>query len=425
MASLQPPVVFLLAAALSSACSYTVGGSLASGDAEAVDLGSLGPSLDAGDAGDAVDVPDVADEDAVDVPDVVDRPDTGIPPREDCSTPFDDDGDGLVNEDCPCEPAGRVERCFPADLSLFRGMCRFGQHTCQPSGRWGPCVGAWAPLDLQGRPCERNEAFTDTEVTRLPVDIVWAVDTSGSMSAETAAVNANLNRFAQTIAASGLDYRVVMIARRGTGTRQVCVPPPLGAPGCGNTERFLHVDRSVGSTDALSLLISTHPMWRSVLRPNSARFFVVVTDDESAMTAQNFDRQIRAFGGFDDYVFNSIVGYETRTDCPTMARRGSQYLTLTSLSLGDRARVCDSDWTSIFMTFARSIASRVTSWELAETPRLDTVQVYIITPDGVETRLLSGWSYDPATRRVTLDPDRVPPRGSRVRVVYRPANVSP
>jgi hypothetical protein len=150
-----------------------------------------------------------------------------------------------------------------------------------------------------------------------------------------------------------------------------------------------------------------------------------VTDDESSLPADVFDARLRALGGFDSYVFHSIVGYETRADCPTMMARGTVYLTLTDRTRGQRAKVCASDWSSIFTAFARDIVSRVTSWVLSQRPRLDTLQVWITPPRGAERLLATGWSYDPVMNRVTLSPDAIPEAGSTVRVVYRTAATSP
>ncbi len=146
---------------------------------------------------------------------------------------------------------------------------------------------------------------------------------------------------------------------------------------------------------------------------------VAVTDDDSTLSADSFDAQLRAHPGWDGYVFNSIVGYESRTDCPTLTRRGSVYLTLTDRTMGQRARVCAADWSDTFTAFARTIASRVSAWTLALRPRLETLQVWLTEPGAPERRLLSGWSYDPETGRLTLDSEVIPRMGSFVRVVYR------
>ncbi len=366
---------------------------------------------------------DVPDDLAPDGPD--DRPEVAPDrsPVDNCDTPFDDNGDGRANEGCPCGAAGSTQDCFPRPEASFQGLCRMGRQTCGADGFWGTCVGAWLPDAAQR--CQVSENFSDMTMSRQPVDIVWFVDTSGSMDRETAAVNANLNRFATAMAASGLDYRVVMIARRGTGRLRVCVPPPLGGPGCTDGPRFRHVDDSVSSTNGLNRILQTYPRWQDFVRPNTARYFVAVTDDESAMSADAFDSMIRVRPGWDDYTFNSIVGYESRADCPTLSRRGGVYLTLTARTAGSRARVCDTDWSATFDAFARGIASRVTSWTLSQRPRIDTLQVWVIAPGRAPQRLLTGWSYDPLTNSLHLEPESIPVLGSFVRVFYRTPGTSP
>ena len=66
---------------------------------------------------------------------------------------------------------------------------------------------------------------------RLPADIIWVVDNSSSMDQEIENVKAGINAFAGFIETSGIDYRVIMLSKRGmgaSGTRySICVPPPL------------------------------------------------------------------------------------------------------------------------------------------------------------------------------------------------------
>jgi hypothetical protein len=319
--------------------------------------------------------------------------------------------------------------CFERTEPQFRGMCRMGTQRCVGTGEfgtWGPCESSWLPLPMHGNQCEVTQPIMDMTATRAPVDILWFLDTSGSMVQETMFVNENLNRFATTMAGSGLDYRVVMIARRGTAILQVCVPAPLGGAGCTDGPRFRHIDQYVNSNDGLQQVVNTYPRWRDFFRPDSIKVFIAVTDDESRpMTADTFDRTVRPWPGFSSYIFNSIVGYESRTDCPSLAARGGQYLTLTMRTMGDRARVCDRDWSTIFTTFARGIARRANSWVLGEPARADTVQVWIVQPDGRRTQLTLGWSYDPAMNRVTVDSALLPAPPARVEILYRPRSASP
>ncbi|MGQ0505643.1 MAG: hypothetical protein ACT4TC_10010, partial [Myxococcaceae bacterium] len=52
-----------------------------------------------------------------------------------------------------------------------------------------------------------------------PVDIIFVIDNSGSMTSEIQEVERNINvNFAQIIQASGVDYRVILIAKHGSAT---------------------------------------------------------------------------------------------------------------------------------------------------------------------------------------------------------------
>lgn len=345
---------------------------------------------------------------------------------ENCATPFDDNGDGVANEGCVCTP-GTMQMCFQRQEPEFRGMCRMGQQTCMGNGEfgsWGPCERSWLPLPDQMNQCEITQTSTEMMAMRPPVDIIWFIDTSGSMVEETANLNANLNRFAQTLSMSGLDYRVIMVGRRGMGSLLVCVPPPLASANCGDAARFRHINSSVASTNGLSVVIAAYPQFRDFLRADSQKYFVAVTDDESSMSAAQFTTTVNAWPGFRGFVFNSIVGYESRADCPTLARRGGVYITLTTQTMGDKARVCANDWSSIFTTFAMNIARRANSWVLATPARPDTIEVYLVSAGGVRTRLMMGWTYSMATNTVTVDAALIP-MGSQVQIIYRPLAGSP
>lgn len=122
-----------------------------------------------------------------------------------------------------------------------------------------------------------------------PADIVWAIDTSGSMIDEALAVQQNINAFSQQIIASGIDVHVVMLAGYPFFFLPgICVPGPLGSGLCPpqgsdtNLPRFFHHPASfVDSVDAAVVLVSKFPEYRHMLRPGALKHLVVVTDDDS------------------------------------------------------------------------------------------------------------------------------------------------
>ena len=171
---------------------------------------------------------------------------------------------------------------------------------------------------------------------KKPVDIIFVIDNSGSMTAEIIGVEQNIStNFAQIIAASGLDYRVIMLAKHGSATmgQSICITQPLsGNATCTppaatptNGPRFFHYSTEIGSTDALRKITSTYNVadpsgqapagWASWLRPDAFRVFVVITDDNETQTAAVFETNLFAltpknFGtaAQRNYLMHSIIG---------------------------------------------------------------------------------------------------------------------
>ncbi len=147
-------------------------------------------------------------------------------------------------------------------------------------------------------------ATVEAEVERLPVDIVWVVDNSTSMMPAIEAVRDGLDDFAALVAASGLDYRVILLSLKGRGILNrdgrrrygICIPPPLaGDANCGDGPRFFHVDVDIRSTQQVEQVLGTLAQshgysegesrgsapWRDLLREEATKSFIFVSDDNS------------------------------------------------------------------------------------------------------------------------------------------------
>jgi hypothetical protein len=315
-------------------------------------------------------------------------------------------------------------------------------------------------------------------VERLPVDIVWVVDNSVSMAPAVDQVIAGLNRFASLVGTRGLDYRVVMLSLRsatrnvtvaGSPRYAVCIPRPLaGNDQCGNGERFFHSSVDIRSTQPLEQLLGTlgqtrgytageqrgGEAWRHFLRPEATKTIVVVTDDNSRLSPDDFERfrggtnpnnasfalppglLDPSWGGlFNGYTFSAIYGWGSDTDpgARCVYPNGTQppssgpvYTTLVGRTNGVRARICDgaSAWTPFFEGVATAVlrASRI-SCELTIPPVptgqvLDPRRINVVitsdtsraTPGNVRDRAAcsdtGGWYYDDnrSPTRVTLCP---------------------
>lgn len=218
------------------------------------------------------------------------------------------------------------------------------------------------------------------EAKLQPADIIIAVDTSGSMSEESDEVQANLNNFATIITQSGIDVHVVLIA-----DASVCIPSPLGSGQCNGADEKLpsyrHVVQGVASTDALEKVISTYPLWKSVLRPEATKTIAVVSDDESNLGAAAFTSQLLALDPptFQGFKFDGIVSSTSPDACifggcffnclactnpccnkaqfctPLSAEEGKIYKELIAQTGGVYGDLCLQDFAPVFADMATSV----------------------------------------------------------------------
>ena len=210
---------------------------------------------------------------------------------------------------------------------------------------------------------------------RVPVekpglDVIWAVDTSGSMDEEIGQVESNINAFTSQL---GNRFKPQTIVVAESGPDDVCVPQPLANPSCADNPPAFHaIDTPIGSNDGLSVLLANYGAganWGQYLQPNAHKMFVVATDDDSAMSAAQFDATLLATGAFGtaaarNYSLFSIVGWQPGTEflsaqvCPTAATNGRQYQTLSLQTGGRIGSVCEQDWGPTLTEFARTMAER-------------------------------------------------------------------
>ena len=291
----------------------------------------------------------------------------------------------------------------------------------------------------------------EADVANQPVDIIYVVDNSTSMQPAIENVQAGLNDFASRVAASGLDYRVIMLSLRGRGEAssrfRVCIPPPLsGDTNCGDGPQFFQVNVDIRSTQPVEQILGTlgqtagyletddrgSAPWLPLLRPEATKTIVVVTDDNSRtcadMSCDGGDAPLtptsledypgggnpfssRELGPgllrpeygslFEGYTFNGIYGWgddgnpEARCMFPggeTPPSSGPTYTALVARTGGVRAQICQQASSSAWATFFEAIANRV-----VETARLSCEIELPMPPDGM--------TLDPTKVNVVLNAD--------------------
>ena len=263
---------------------------------------------------------------------------------------------------------------------------------------------------------EEEECASVTEsaqATIEPADVIFVIDNSGSMTFEANAVQENMNGFSQQIIDSGVDVHVVMISSySGNG---VCVAPPLGGGGCpgddNNLPTYTHIGQGIGSNNALSQLVNLHGQWQAAMREEASKHIVIVTDDNSSMSAANFDS---AFTGLDpSYADYRLHGIVSLTNCPQTAQIGSVYMDLADQTGGVLGDLCDQDFQPLFDLLSTEVvngASLSCQYDIPMPPdgdEFDPSQVNVDFDDGTGLQtigyvdnaaacagVIDGWYYD-------------------------------
>ncbi len=299
------------------------------------------------------------------------------------------------------------------------------------------------------------------------VDIIWVVDNSCSMGDEIDKVRTNINQaFVPTIDKSIIDWQVIMVSKRGTGSADVCVAPPLGGANCADAPpKFHQISCTVGSSDSLTIVSNAYTVtqgfppicdldakpWNKLARFDATKVFVEVTDDEAGpppffMTADGFDNWALnvaqppgVFGtkAARKYIFHGIIGMDKNN--PNMkcnssvgaeplpdggssgnaaVAPGLEYQKLAKLTGGITRSICENDWSDIFTTIAAGIVNKL-SCEYVPTPpsgkTLDPAKVNVnFTPAGGTPEAIlqdnnkpcdqgaDGWQWDPSKTKILL-----------------------
>ncbi|MEC8022702.1 MAG: hypothetical protein VX223_02140, partial [Myxococcota bacterium] len=321
-----------------------------------------------------------------------------------CETTADcDDGNLCTNELCDAS-----NQCFnnPIPLCCFVPLdCLDLESETSEGCINNVCEYTW---------CE-SEVF---EEATAPVDIVFVVDQSVSMTDEIPAVRDYLNDFAGWIGSAGLDYHVILLATRYQGENKICIEPPLAGPGCADSSTFLQVEVQVGSNDPLQKIIDNIDDIEGFMRTGSVRQIVIITDDDSNLPGADFSFFLSTRPEWEDWTLHALVSPDAGT---CSAASGEVYLELASQSGGVIADICGTGWTGSYEAVGQTVSTATTSFVLPYEAELGSLQVKV---GGQLQQQGSDWSYDDETKRVTLI-GVLPPVGTPIEICFGPVGYEP
>ena len=182
----------------------------------------------------------------------------------------------------------------------------------------------------QSRECSVLETRPSAQAAQ--VDVVWVIDSSGSMRNERETIQLGLNAFAHAFAAAQIDMHVVVITER----RDFDVPGPLGT----DPQRFRLIDRRVGSHEALETFLDAFDDYASFLRPSANLELIAVTDDESRLAADRFVDEFSALVA-KPFRLHAIASERIGDDaCEGAKNPGDAYYAAATLTAGLKLSIC-------------------------------------------------------------------------------------
>lgn len=196
------------------------------------------------------------------------------------------------------------------------------------------------------------ETFTTiTSGTEQELDILWVVDNSRSMKEEADHVQENLDQFIDHLSGTANVKLALISASKRDSHRGVSLSYEARAAG------MIQINEDVSSHSALEDILDHQYELLNYFRPNSAKAFVIVTDDNSSIGTHQFmhhlhkdlSNNLRTYG---------FIAFDKFTS-PCRANRGSVYEDLSSATEGSVYNICEKDWSDHFNNLMNRVGSQV------------------------------------------------------------------
>lgn len=270
--------------------------------------------------------------------------------------------------------------------------------------------------DPQFKNLSTEQFVVDSKTIKKPLDLIVAVDTSGSMGEEAVKVQQNIAVLTQFFSKEiGLDYHIWIMAGG------------LTIPGS-DPQKVSFINQQVGSTNSLTLLTNlingTIPT-TVPLRVDTQKAFVIVTDDNASITAQAFINTIQADKRFMNKTsVNGLVwidGVSKQSATCTVAAPGVIYSQLAQAkeTLGAVYDLCADNWNPLFVDLAKRLVQQTVTLEYKLKQKADASAGFVVGVNGVKLDP-STYSYDAVLNAIVFAEGKAPPPGTNVVVAYKP-----
>lgn len=225
---------------------------------------------------------------------------------------------------------------------------------------------------------EFSEVFKVTfNSESAPLDMMWVIDNSGSMSQEAAAVRKNFDAFLTALNKT-TNFRLLVISQQSDSGYGVVIPSSFDP----NTHR--QINQAVGSTNGPTLLLNNlKTLPAGFLRQDSKKIVVFVTDDNSSIAAETFMSTLLVDQKWNarDVSVSSFIGLGA-AESPCQAKEGLVYKSLATQSGGRNYNICNADWSASFSDLIDSSVSKAVR-RFTITSTAEVKEIVEVKADGV------------------------------------------
>lgn len=277
---------------------------------------------------------------------------------------------------------------------------------------------------------EAGDKYTQGTPER-PVDVLWVVDNSATMTEEQQALLENFQSFADVIYQTSVDFQLGVVttdAEHGLGllTGEVLTASTTDLDEAfteavdvgvtGNREEMpLESIRLATSTDALN-------DGNSALFRDDADLQIIILsdeDDQSSGDVADYLDHLATFKEATDYRI-SLIGGPQPSGCASStssAEVSTRLLEAVDATDGLFKSICETDFGPVMKSLAFNTTGMTDTFALSKFPDLESLEVRV---DSVliHQRPENGWQYDAASNSVILDGLAVPRPGQSVSLVY-------
>ncbi len=278
------------------------------------------------------------------------------------------------------------------------------------------------------------------------VDVLWVIDTSGSMSKRQSEVAKQIPIFLDGLNATGLDYQIGvttmdmsgsgvkgrLIAQAGTPLVLKRQTPNLTNILMGRVqagENGSPVERGREAMLAALALSEPDKANAGFLRPKSLLNVIFVTDEEDESDSSvNYVAALDAIRpalplGDRSWVAHFIGVAPNDATCRTaewgFSSPGTRYISLANQSGGAAESICDADFRRALTNVRSRVLEMLTEFPLDRKPVESSIKVVV---DGANVIMDSsnGWSYRAQTNSIRFHGSAIPKAGARILVTFDP-----